>query len=174
MPYKNYAGPTVVDGEVRPQLNTVYDLVTVDDVPVTSKTLILLNKSFDVDKIKLDSTGKAIPDAGSTKKTLKHMSMYDVTVDAATGFDFSNIQLSTPESKEIDNETVYGVTTSRIKITIPTGTSIGTQTWPSDIYWMSEYDHTAPVLEQNYCHFISLEYDGNKTCANISHYYPLS
>lgn len=174
MTYSKYIGPIVANGKISPRLSTVDDLITIDDVPVTKHALILLNKSFDVDKINLDSTGKAIPDAGSTEKTLKHMSMYDVTVDAATGFDFSNIQLATPESKEIDDETVYGVTTARLKITIPAGTSLGTQTWPTNIYWMSEYDHAAPVLEQNYCHFISLEYDGTKTCANISHYYPLS
>ena len=169
MPYTNYIGPTISGGKISPRLNTINDLITVDDVPVTKHSLVLLNKSFDVDKITLNVTGSA------GVKELKHMSIYTVNVNAATGFDLSSIKLEDPITKPIgDNEEISGVTTSRIKLIIPASTTTGPQVWPSDLYWMTEYDHAAPTLTPGYCFFINLENDGTKTCANISHYYPLS
>ena len=168
MPYTNYSGPTISGGKISPRLSTINDLITVDNIPVTKHSLTLLNKSFDIDKITLNATGSA------GVKELKHMSIYTVNVDAAIGFDLSSITLQAPITKIIDGDTISGVTTSRIKLYIPASTTTGPQVWPSDLYWMTEYDHTAPTLTPGYCFFINLEYDGTKTCANISHYYPLS
>ena len=168
MPYTNYIGPTISGGKISPRLNTINDLITVDNIPVTKHSLTLLNKSFDVDKIALNAAGNA------GEKVLKHMSIYTVNVDAATGFDLSGITLQAPITKIIGGDTISGVTTSRIKLYIPTSATVGPQVWPSDLYWMIEYDHAAPTLTPGYCFFINLEYDGTKICANISHYYPLS
>lgn len=168
MPYTNYIGPTISGGKISPRLNTINDLITVDDVPVTKHSLTLLNKSFDIDKIALDTTGSA------GEKVLKHMSIYTVNVDTAVGFDLSGITLQEPIIKTIGVDRISGVTTSRIKLNIPSSTTAGPQVWPSKLYWMTEYDHTAPTLTPGYCFFINLESDGTKTCANISHYYPLS
>ena len=168
MPYTNYIGPTISGGKISPRLNTINDLITVDDIPVTKHSLTLLNKSFDVDKITLNTTGSA------GVKELKHMSIYTVNINAATGFDLSGITLQAPITKIIGGDTISGVTTARIKLYIPTSATVGPQVWPSDLYWMIEYDHAAPTLTPGYCFFVNLEYDGTKTCANISHYYPLS
>lgn len=86
---------------------------------------------------------------------------YNITGDAASGFDLSSLSLAAPLAG--------GVTTARIAIKLTGAGHVGAQVWPVGWNWVNEYQGSAPVLDGGRVYYIAVERFGDYINAHLSH-----